>query len=107
MKTFKICGVDVHVKEVNMDVLNLYKDEPDEELWAYYDEMNYTIFIYEDLCAKAFKRTLIHEIIHAILAIAGVSCILKLDKEEAVCTAMENMLDLFLDKSFLTYLEDN
>lgn len=37
---------------------------------------------------------LLHEIIHAYLGVSGVSEILTLEQEEAICRAVENMADI-------------
>lgn len=101
-----ICGIKVLIIPATVNELGQFKDSEDEQLWGFYDETTQAIYVSSDLNPVAYKRVLMHEITHAILTITGANCVLKEDKEELVCTAMENMVSLFLDKQFLEEMLD-
>ena len=63
-----------------------------------------TIHLSSSLDAERAKRTLCHEIAHAVLTITGQHNYMKNKKEEAICDAFEAMLDVFRSPEVCNYL---
>jgi len=59
------------------------------ELVGAYNDSSKTIFLLKD---KNWKKTLLHEICHCVLAISGAGSVLGTKAEEAVVTSIENGL---------------
>jgi hypothetical protein len=58
---------------------------------------DFKIYIHKDLQGEDYERTLLHEIIHAVLAMNGVGChpeVLSTSLEEQIVTALEYGLHL-------------
>lgn len=72
-----------------------------EELQAWFDASTQTIYIYSGLESETYQRTLLHEHAHAIFAFSGLTELLEPELEEALCTALENLLELFQNKKFV------
>lgn len=82
--------------------------DPDSfDSYGCYVPIDRTIYINKSLEPDQIRKTLIHELIHANLSISGLSNILEDKLEEAVCTALENMYNLFNNKEFVNELQNN
>lgn len=65
---------------------------------------NDCIYVSSSLNQKQTRRVLLHEISHAILDITGLSEILEDQTEEALCTSMENLSELFLNEILVNFM---
>lgn len=73
---------------------NKWSDGPEDPIHGYFDEMSSNIYVNSDLAPEMYERVLVHEISHAVLSVTGISNLLKSRLEEAICTAMENLVTL-------------
>jgi len=83
-KKIKICGKVITIKKKELD--NLHGEYVHDAAVIYLSD--------DPKLAKDAWPTLLHEMIHAVLAITGVNEVLGSDKEEAVCRAIENLAPL-------------
>jgi len=101
MKDLQLLGRKIKIKHVTMAELREIYPDNTEEVWGWYAPMEYTIYLYSGLEEEGYKRVLLHELTHALIDISGISYTLKGNCEEAICTLMENMLELFQNKKFI------
>lgn len=87
--SIKVLGREIKVEYCSQTRLSLLADDADA--LGFFD--GETIFIKQSLSEKPKKRILMHEKIHAILAISGLSNMLDSDMEEAICDAMETLAE--------------
>ena len=62
------------------------------DLQGWFDPATFKIYIRKSLDAEQKRRVFLHEFCHCLLQVGGVSEILSLRHEEAVCTAIENLV---------------
>ena len=63
-----------------------------ETLYGYFDDIKSIIYIDNTLPQATYDRILLHELVHAVLSITGLTNLLKPDLEEAIADAMENLV---------------
>jgi Zn-dependent peptidase ImmA (M78 family) len=86
-KTMKIMGRDLMV---------IYVDQipdKDADTIGLYDGNQSIIYIKKGLTPNHEKRTLIHELVHAMLCVSGQRHHFKDKTEEAICDLMENLAE--------------
>ena len=84
----------VHGVLVPIDYKPLNGNElQDEKLFGYFRDESITLD--EDLSDLALKKTKLHECVHAVLDISGVSETLTPQQEEAVCRSIETLGEYF------------
>jgi Zn-dependent peptidase ImmA (M78 family) len=67
-----------------------------DDLQGWFDPSSFKIYIRKSLSQEQKKRVYIHELMHAVLCVTGISSVLKKRHEEAVCTATEILADFIL-----------
>jgi len=113
LKTITLMGREIRVRVLSRDeLLKLMRElgqspDPDETVYGFFDQMGCTINLWSGLEEEAFKRTLLHELFHAMCSFSGFDCLLDRDPqlEEALCTLSENWLDLFKNKKFVEEMQ--
>lgn len=80
------------------------ESKPDETVYGYYEDISRTVYLNETLQPEQLRTVLLHELMHAILSIGGVSNILSEKVEESICNATEAFIDLFNDSNFLGFI---
>jgi Zn-dependent peptidase ImmA (M78 family) len=78
----------------------------DKNLQGLYDVSTNTIYLSTSLNQETSRRVLLHEATHAVLSIAGLESLLKNKQEEAVCTAMESLVDIFKNPDLVKFLAE-
>lgn len=110
INSVNIMGREIKIKQLSSKEIKEAKargdvDSPEsEELKAWYNPFEQTIFISKELSTESFNRILLHELTHACFAIGGLTHLLTGKQEEAICDMAENFLDLFKNKEFMQML---
>ena len=92
------------IKIIRQSLSSLSKDE-DSTTYGYYSCTQRAIYIAEELEGDAFRRVLLHELMHAFLGVGGLSA--TMDKhalEEGVCDLAESFIHLFQNKQFVSIM---
>lgn len=92
----KIMGVNVPIIRKSRKIMG-------KDLGEYCAEAR-VIKVVDDIAMKYHARTVLHELVHAVLDIGGVSAGLEEKTEEAICTAMENFVPSILDGNLIIAL---
>lgn len=103
MKELSILGRIIQIKMCSKRELQEFGSE---NLLGWFDSDSSTVYLYSGLESETSKRTLLHEVGHAMSDIGGLSEILKRKHEEAFCKLIENFLELFKNKKFVDYLNE-
>lgn len=90
--------IQEHIKAGNVELKN-----NEDNLMGWFEPSTFTIFINKSLRVDVLRRTLLHEMTHALLEISGSSHMLSEKQEEAMCTLVENFHPLFKDEDFLKW----
>lgn len=106
MKEIKLLGRRILIKHVPKSQLRDLDPVDGEDDIGHYDPNEKTIYLWSGLGPEAEKRVLLHEATHAVLDICGLDGVLGATHEEAVCVAMENLLELFQDKKFVEAMSE-
>lgn len=94
-KSINILGKKIKIK-TKADTTLKFEDAEgagaeDEEVSGYYSHDEGYIMINSSLSEDMQWVTLLHEMVHAVMGITGLSEVVTSDKEEAICRAMENL----------------
>jgi len=112
ISSIKIMGRDIGIKLMSSKEMKEaaangeVKVEHDAELQAWFSPFHQTIFISKELSPAVFKRTLIHEMTHAMFSVAGLTHLFTTKQEEAVCDLSENWLELINSKELYQLVGD-
>lgn len=96
----KILGREIAIEYCSQTRLSVIAD--DAEAIGYYDG---TIIYIKQTLSKAEKsRIFLHEVMHAIIGISGLSSLISEDQQEALCNVSECYHELFQDEEFKKHL---
>jgi len=87
--TLTVMGRRVEVKHVSQEEMKQL--DKTQDLMGHFNPQDMTIHILSTLDKEISKRTLMHELFHAVLAISGLTAMLSDKQEEAVCNVIENL----------------
>lgn len=80
----------------------IYKDTYNSQgVWGETHPDSYKIYLDKTLKGEALERVLLHEVIHAILAMSGIGShdeVLKPEVEEQICLVLEHQLHLIYSR---------
>ena len=103
-KTIKILGQSIKIVHLPSSVIDTKIDAPGMEVYGAFVASDFTIYISSEIKGDFYRRTVLHEIIHAYLGISGVSNMLKVGSndnlEESICTLFENLTEV-LDNEYI------
>ena len=99
IKEVTILGQKIKIKR--QSTVALSKGE-DSTTHGYYSGTERTIYIATEQTGDAYRRILLHEIMHAFLGVGGISAAMENHNlEEGICDLAESFIHLFQDKQFI------
>lgn len=96
----KILGREIAVEYCSTTRLSILANDP--EAVGYFDGS--TIFIKQSLTKDEKARVFLHEVMHALLGITGLTYLLEDKMEEALCNLSESYQVLIKDEEFNKHL---
>lgn len=105
IKEVTVLGQRFQVKYVTKDTIKYKVDGAHGDLYyGHMDPVTRCIYINRDLRGDQLKRVILHEMAHAYLRLAGLNEFMQYKLEEAICTILENQLDLFQTSKFTEFM---
>lgn len=98
----RVLGRKIQVRYVSDRELQQLSDET-EVLGLFYNDV---IYLSSSLGQEQARRVLFHEIAHAFLNVSGLSNVLKHKHEEAICSALEGLDDVFQNEELQQFLNN-
>jgi len=95
MKQFKVKLLGMQLQVILLPHKKMQKwADKGEVLWGYFDGDARKIYLSNKMDQARRKRILMHELVHAVFYITGITNMLDDKLEETICDAMENLTNV-------------